>query len=147
MNWHFPTHPPALYIDTIFMQNFLTIFYRHRPHFSTLIKCILYSLLLIENYSQVRIYNLRQSSPRFDTIRPVYNIHCRIAPNNISWCRIVKLNVRLCFPLFYSSNNYIPLIQKLKQKLFDKFLQNQTLLVYHNSIEMSRKIITKISTN
>ena len=120
---------PYRIIDNIFMQFFLTIFSSRHTHFSTSIKCIQYSLLLIENYSQVIFDNLRQSSLRFDNIRIVYCIHGYISPQNVSSCQIMKLNVELCFPPIYSSNNYIPLIQKLKQKLFNKFMQNSTLLL------------------
>ena len=132
MNLHFHTwtyifrHTHPYYI---YRHNFTAIFYskfftaRH-AHFSTLIKCIHYSLLLIENYSQVIFYNLRQSSLRFDNIRIVYCIHGYISPQNVSWCQIMKLNVELSEPTFPFHTNIIPLNQKSKQKLFQKFRQN-----------------------
>ena len=76
------------YIDIILPQFFTAIFSSRHAHFSTLIKCIQYPLLLIENYSQVIFYNLRQSSLRFDKIRFVYCIHQDYSPQNVSWCRI-----------------------------------------------------------
>ena len=124
MNWHFPTHPSLLHISTNFYSNFWRQFFLPGRWFYSLIKCIQYTLLLIENYSQLIFDNLRQSSTANDIIRHAHCIHGYIYPKDVGWCRIVKLNVRLCFPLFYSSNNYIPLIQKLKQESFDKFMQN-----------------------
>ena len=131
INLHFQTwtyiflqHIPYSYIDKLYQQFFTAIFSSRHVHFSTSIKCIQYPLLLIENYSQMIFDNLRHDSTANDIIRHVHCIHGYIYPKDVGWCRIVKLNVRLCFPLFYSSNNYIPLIQKLKQESFDKFMQN-----------------------
>ena len=131
MNIHFP---PATYIfqhtypyriiDNIFMQFFSAIFYRHRPHFSTSIKCIQHSLLLIENYSQVIFYEFLQFLTWSYSILHAHCIHGYISPQNVSWCRIVKLNVELSEPTFPFHTNIIPLNQKSKQKLFTKLRQN-----------------------
>ena len=119
----FQQHIPYNIYRQTSSANFYSNFFPPGRCFLKTIKCIQYSLLLIENYSQVIFDNLRQSSLRFDNIRIVYCIHGYISPQNVSWCQIMKLNVELSEPTFPFHTNIIPLNQKSKQKLFDKFLQ------------------------
>ena len=130
INLHFSTasyifqqHIPYRIIDNIFSEFFLTIFSSRHAHFSTSIKCIQYSLLLIENYSQLIIYKFLQFLTWSYSIWLVYNIHPGFMSQNVSWCQIMKLNVELAEPTFPFHTNIIPLNQKSKQKLFQKFRQ------------------------
>ena len=120
MNLHFQTltyifrhtHPYRI-IDTIFMQNFSAIFSTRHTRFLKTIKCIQYTLLLIENYSQVIFYKIFHNLPQFDTIRLVYNIHCWITAQFETSCRFMKLNVEDCKSYFFPSLSLYPYIWKL----------------------------------
>ena len=105
INWHFP---PATYIfqhthpHNIYRHRFYAIFFDILPPgrcFLKTIKCIQYSLLLIENYSQVIIYNLLQHLTQFDTISIVYCIHGYISPQNVSSCMKLSKYVEVCWSL------------------------------------------------
>ena len=129
MNWHFSTafyifqhtHPYRI-IDNIFSKFFSTTF--TATHFSTSIKCIQYSLLLIENYSQVIFYKIRQHSTSFDTISIVYCIHQDYSPQNVSWCRSLGDFVEFLLTSFFPSLSLYPYIWKLFKESFDKCRQN-----------------------
>ena len=118
-----------IHISTNFISNFLQQFFTARAVFYPLIKCIQYTLLLIENYSQMIFYNNLQYSTIFDTIILVYNIHCWITAQFETSCRFMKLNVELSESSFPFHTNIIPLNQKCKQESLDKFMQNSTLIL------------------
>ena len=92
----FNTPIPITYIDIILPQFFTANFLPPGRCFLKTIKCILYPLLLIENYSQVIFYNLRQSSIRFNKIRFVYCIHQDYSPQNVSSCMNLSKYVEVC---------------------------------------------------
>ena len=115
---------PYRIIDNIFMQFFSTTFLPPGRCFLKTIKCILYSLLLIENYSQLIIYNLRQSSQRFD----MHIVYMAIFPRKMSklvWnCQSTLRFVEACKSYFFPSLSLYPYIWKLFKESFDKFMQN-----------------------
>ena len=127
------THPYS-YIDKLLQQFFTAIFSSRHVHFSTSIKCIQYTLLLIENYSQVIFYNLRQSSTEAYSIRHAHCIHDCISPKDVSWCRSLEDCVELSESSFPFHTNIIPLNQKSKQESFDKFWQN--LHHYYSTLQL-----------
>ena len=84
INLHFKTatciflqHIPYRIIDIILQQFFTANFSSRHAHFSTLIKCIQYSLLLIENYSQVIFDNLRNVSTKSVLYTGYIPVSCR----------------------------------------------------------------------
>lgn len=136
INLHFQTafcifrqHIPSTFIDTIFMQNFLTIFSSRHAHFSTSIKCIQYSLLLIENYSQVIFDKILHNLTQLD----MHIVYTSIFPRKMSkivWtCQSTLRFVEACKSYFFPSLSLYPYIWKLFKESLDKFLQNSTLLV------------------
>ena len=133
INLHFSTaYPLFIYRQTlsaILSKIFWQFFPPWHVHFSTSIKCIQYSLLLIENYSQVIFDNLRQSSTANDIIRHAHCIHGYISPKDVSWCRSLEDCVELSESSFPFHTNIIPLNQKCKQESLDKFMQNSTLIL------------------
>ena len=87
INRHFKTatyifqqHIPYSYIDNIFMQFFTANFSSRHAHFSTLIKCMHYPLLLIENYSQLIIYKILHNPTKSD----MYTAYTAIFPRKMS---------------------------------------------------------------
>ena len=133
INLHFKTasyifqqHIPYSYIDKLHQQFFTANFFTARhTHFSTSIKCIQYTLLLIENYSQVIFYNLRQSSTKSD----MHIVYMAIFPRKMSklvWtCQSTLRFVEACKSYFFPSLSLYPYIWKLFKESFDKFMQNQ----------------------
>ena len=110
LTYIFQQHIPSTYIDKLHQQIFTAIFYRHRPHFSTLIKCIQYSLLLIENYSQVIFDNLSHSSAWFD----MHIVYTAIFPRKMSklvlTCQSSRYFVEACKSYFFPSLSLYPYI-------------------------------------
>ena len=103
INLHFQTltyiflqHIPYYIIRQTSSAILADIFLQPGRCFLKTIKCIQYSLLLIENYSQIIIYNFLQSSPRFDNIRIVYCIHGYISPQNVEDCMNLSKYVEVC---------------------------------------------------
>ena len=103
INWHFSTatyifrHTLPYYIywqtsSAIFTANFLP----PGRCFLKTIKCILYILLLIENYSQMIISKICQYSTQLDKIRFVYCIHQDYSPQNVSSCMNLSKYVEVC---------------------------------------------------
>ena len=128
-NLYFSTVYPLLHISTNFISNFLQqIFSSRHAHFSTLIKCKKSCIFIVEYFpssEDITIFDkILQQTTQFDKIRFVYWIHPGFMSQNVSWCQIMKLNVELSEPTFPFHTNIIPLNQKSKQKLFDKFIQN-----------------------
>ena len=129
MNWHFPTPYPL----NIFRQHFYAIFFDNifRPGtgFYPLIKCIQYSLLLIENYSQRIFYKIRHNLTQFD----MHIVYTAIFPHKMSklvlTCQSTLRFVEACKSYFFPSLSLYPYIWKLFKESFNKFIQNSTLLL------------------
>ena len=125
---HFSTHPPLQNYWQHFYAIFFDNFFPPGRCFSTSIKCIQYSLLLIENYSQVIFYNLRQYSTQFDNIRIVYCIHGYISPQNVEagmklskYVEVCRISVDLIFPFIIIIPLYMKIIQRIVRQMSTKF--------------------------
>ena len=98
--------------DKHFSAKFFDNFFRPlHAHFLKTIKCIQYSLLLIENYSQVIFDKISHNSTALDSIRVVYCIHQDYSPKNVEACINLSKYVEDCRSLSdYVFLYFIPLI-------------------------------------
>ena len=124
--------PPLYYIN--FRQHipqfFSTTFFATALCFLKLIKCVELCNFMLKICTLFRMFDkFLQHHTQFDTIRPVYNIHCRIATQFEASCRFMKLNVEACKSYFFPFIIIIPLYMKIIQRINRKFRQNPTLLV------------------
>ena len=103
INQHFSTafyiflqHIPYNIYRQHFYAKFFGNFFTAGRCFLKLIKCIQYSLLLIENYSHVIFYNLHHSSTANDIIRHAHCIHGYISPQNVEAGMNLSKYVEVC---------------------------------------------------
>ena len=120
MNLHFSSatcifrqHIPYSYIDKLHQQFFTANFLPPGRCFLKTIKCIRYSLLLIENYSQLIIYKILHNPTKSD----MHIVYTAIFPRKMSklvWtCQSTLRFVEACKSYFFPSLSLYPYIWKL----------------------------------
>ena len=109
INLHFKTatyiflqHIPYSYIDTIFMQNFLTIFSSRHAHFSTSIKCKKSCIFIVEYFpssEDITIFaSIWHETTAFDLYTGYIPVSCRKMSADVKSWSLMSNYLSLHFP-------------------------------------------------